>query len=76
MSDAALDTAELAIEAPSDAATRSRLYGLFATALQFPQGDIGAALADGELYAAFADTARALPYRYTFVAPGLRDARA
>ncbi|MDD3652175.1 molecular chaperone TorD family protein, partial [Immundisolibacter sp.] len=42
----------------------------------FPQGDIGAALADGELYAAFADTARALPYRYTFVAPGLRDARA
>jgi DMSO reductase family type II enzyme chaperone len=73
---AASDTASLAIEASSDAATRSRLYGLFATALQFPQGDIGAALADGELYAALTDTARALPYRYTFVAPPLRDARA
>ena len=76
MSEPATDTAAPAIEAPSDAATRSRLYGLFATALQFPQGDVGAALADGDLYEAFADTARALPYRYTFVAPPLRDARA
>lgn len=68
--------APLLVETPSAAATRSRLYGLFATALQFPQGEVGDSLAAGELYRALTETAGALPYRYTFVAPPLRDARA
>lgn len=76
MSEAALDdVAPPAVDTPSDAATRSRLYALFATALQFPRDEIGDALADGELYQALADAARALPYRYTFVTPPSLDAR-
>lgn len=77
MSEAALDdVAPPAVDSPSDAATRSRLYGLFATALQFPRDEIAEALAAGELYQSLDETARALPYRYTFVAPPLLAARA
>jgi hypothetical protein len=62
MSEAALDdVAPPAVDTPSDAATRSRLYALFAAALQFPRDEIGDALADGGLYQSLDDAARALP---------------
>ena len=45
MSEAAQRLAQdLAVAQESPAAARSRVYGLFAQALQFPQGDTAAAL--------------------------------
>jgi len=71
--DAPVDT--LAVAEESEAAARSRVYGLFAQALQFPQGDLAAALEDGQMYQALALAAGALPYRYTFIAPPLIERR-
>lgn len=61
----------VAIDEASPAAARSRVYGLFAQALQFPQGDTGAALDSGELYQTLALAAGDLPFRYTFGEPPL-----
>jgi putative dimethyl sulfoxide reductase chaperone len=66
----------LTVAADSPAAARSEVYALFAQVLRFPQGELGDALASGEAYQALAQAAGTLPYRYTFMAPPLRDARA
>lgn len=65
----------LEVAADSEAAARSRVYGLFAEALRFPQGELAAALESGEIYQALALAAGALPYRYTFMGPPLIEAR-
>lgn len=65
----------LTVAADSPAAARSALYALFAQVLRFPQGELATALADGEAYQALAQAAGALPYRYTFMAPPLMEAR-
>lgn len=78
MSDTAAVAAEqapLEVAADSPAAARSQVYALFAQALRFPNGEIGSALESGELYQAIAQAAGALPYRYTFMAPPLIEAR-
>lgn len=78
MNDAAVvspEEAPLEVAADSPAAARSQVYALFAQLLRFPHGEIGAALESGELYQALAQAAGALPYRYTFMAPPLIEAR-
>jgi DMSO reductase family type II enzyme chaperone len=65
----------LTVAEESPAAARSRVYGLFAQALQFPQGDTAAALENGQMYQALALAAGALPYRYTFIGPPLIERR-
>lgn len=76
MSEAANTVNEaLVVADESEAAARSRVYGLFAEALQFPQGEGAAALENGQMYQALAVAAGALPYRYTFIGPPLIERR-